>query len=70
MFTSSKIDYQTHFARDFASYVPSFAGKKVLVVGCSTGKDCSYFVDFGADRVVGVDLIQDIGKDFSHPKVS
>ena len=62
-------DYQTKFAKDFASYVPNFGGTKVLVVGCAKGKDCTYFVDFGAERVIGLDMIEDIGEEFLHPKV-
>lgn len=70
MSTEQETDYHTHFANDFARYVPSFAGKEVLVVGCAEGKDCSYFVDFGADRVIGLDIIEDVGQEFQHPKVT
>lgn len=41
----------------------------VLVVGANTGKDCSFFVEFGARTVVGLDVIDDIGKDYQHPTV-
>jgi ubiquinone/menaquinone biosynthesis C-methylase UbiE len=44
-------------------------GKKCLVVGCAKGKDCTYFVKFGAKEVTGVDISDEIGKDFINPKV-
>lgn len=43
--------------------------KKVLVVGCNAGKDCSYFVTAGASRVYGLDVLENIGEDFKHKKV-
>jgi 2-polyprenyl-3-methyl-5-hydroxy-6-metoxy-1,4-benzoquinol methylase len=45
-------------------------GKKCLIVGCNRGRDCRYFVRFGAAEVHGVDIIKEIGKDYDHPKVS
>jgi len=45
-------------------------GKKCLVIGCSRGRDCRYFVRFGAIEVHGVDIIREVGKDFVHPKVT
>ena len=44
-------------------------GKKCLVIGCNTGRDCRYFVRLGAREVHGLDIIDEIGKDFPHPKV-
>jgi ubiquinone/menaquinone biosynthesis C-methylase UbiE len=44
-------------------------GKVCLVVGCARGKDCTYFVEFGATEVHGVDIVDEIGMDFNHPKV-
>jgi len=43
--------------------------KKVLVVGCNRGKDCSYFVIAGAKEVHGLDVIDDIGSEFKHENV-
>jgi SAM-dependent methyltransferase len=48
----------------------SVRGKRCLVVGCSRGKDCTYFVRFGAREVLGIDIIKEIGKDFVNPKVT
>ncbi len=44
-------------------------GKKCLVIGCATGRDCRYFVRFGAKEVHGLDIIDETGKDFPNPKV-
>jgi SAM-dependent methyltransferase len=44
-------------------------GKKCLVIGCNTGRDCGYFVRLGAKEVHGLDIIDEIGKDFPHPRV-
>ncbi len=45
-------------------------GKRCLVVGCHRGKDCMYFVRFGAREVHGVDIIEEIGKEVVNPKVT
>jgi SAM-dependent methyltransferase len=45
-------------------------GARVLVVGCAEGKDCTFFVEFGAREVHGLDVIERIGKDFPHPRVT
>lgn len=65
-----KENYHTMFANDFAKYIATFEGKKVLVVGCGKGEDCSFFIDFGADTVHGLDITDHIGCNFQHPKVS
>ncbi len=43
---------------------------RVLVVGCNTGGDCRLFVEAGVTEVVGLDVIESVGSDFSHPRVS
>lgn len=45
------------------------AGSRVLVVGAGRGKDCTYFVEFGAREVHGLDIADDLGADFQHPRV-
>jgi len=45
------------------------AGKRVLVVGCNRGRDCQPFIDFGAAEVVGLDIMSEIGVDFTHERV-
>ena len=47
-----------------------FSGTKCIVIGCNTGKDCSYFVEFGAEAVHGVDVVDNVGKDFINPRVT
>jgi SAM-dependent methyltransferase len=44
-------------------------GKRVLVAGCNRGEDCRWFVELGARRVDGVDIIDEIGAAFRHPAV-
>jgi SAM-dependent methyltransferase len=63
------LDYQTNIFNQFSSYVPTFVNKKVLVIGCGSGKDCSYFVDAGASLVNGLDIVDNIGCGFKHEKV-
>jgi hypothetical protein len=36
-------------------------GKKCLVIGCHKGRDCRYFVRFGAREVHGLDIIEQVG---------
>lgn len=67
--TSTDEDYHHYFANDFSKYVPSFVGSKVLIVGCGKGEDCRRFIEFGADLVHGLDISENIGKDFKHEKV-
>jgi SAM-dependent methyltransferase len=50
-----------------ASYVP-VRDAKVLVVGCNTGLDVRNFVELGAKEVWGVDVVEEIGRDFAHPR--
>jgi ubiquinone/menaquinone biosynthesis C-methylase UbiE len=44
--------------------------KKVLVVGCNTGKDCSYFITAGAKEIHGVDVLENTGSEYKHRKVA
>lgn len=39
------------------------------MIGCNTGRDCKYFIDFGAAKVHGVDVVEQIGLDVRHEKV-
>jgi len=40
-----------------------------LVVGCNRGRECGYFIKLGASYVDGVDIIDDIGSDYSRAGV-
>jgi SAM-dependent methyltransferase len=62
-------NYNAYSANIAASY-HSVYGRKVLVIGCNRGEDCRYFVEFGADSVVGLDVIEEIGRNFVHDVVS
>ncbi|OIO80124.1 MAG: hypothetical protein AUJ89_03670 [Candidatus Omnitrophica bacterium CG1_02_43_210] len=44
-------------------------GKRCLVVGCGRGKECGYFIRMGASEVHGIDIIDDIGSDYSYAGV-
>ncbi|MCH4548260.1 class I SAM-dependent methyltransferase [Rhizobium changzhiense] len=63
------MDYNRHNAQAAWEYLTK-RSPEVLVVGANTGKDCSYFVEFGAKSVVGLDVIDEVGSEFSHPKVT
>lgn len=47
-----------------------FTRGSVLVIGCNRGEDCAYFVDRGAARVVGVDVMDEIGRNYADPRVT
>jgi SAM-dependent methyltransferase len=63
-----KPDYNRYHANIAASYLP-ISGRDVLVVGCNRGDDCRYFVEFGSRKVVGLDVMDEIGLAFPHPVV-
>jgi ubiquinone/menaquinone biosynthesis C-methylase UbiE len=62
------MDYNKMHA-DWAMQHQSVKGKRVLVVGCNSGLDCRYFVEAGAKAVHGLDIDDDIGRDYQHPIV-
>ena len=61
------MDYNSYHA-DIANNYLNVTEKKVLVVGCNRGKDVSYFVEFGAKEVVGIDIMDEVGKEYTHEK--
>lgn len=61
-------DYNLMHVKWAASYVP-IKKSKVLVVGCNVGGDCLNFIELGAPEVWGVDVVDEVGRDFLHPKV-
>lgn len=65
----SETDYPAINAIGALSYC-DVKGKNVLVVGCNTGKDCSYFITAGARHVQGLDVLKETGRDFKHERVS
>ena len=64
------MEYLNYFANDCLKYIPHYrlATKKVLVVGCGNGQDCSPFIE--AEVVHGLDICENIGQSFIHEKVS
>jgi SAM-dependent methyltransferase len=54
---------------DYAAALVSMLDADVLVVGANTGEECRLFVDFGARRVHGIDVVDATGSGFSHPRV-
>lgn len=62
-------DYNAIHAHRSASFKHPL-WRRVLVIGCNTGLDCRYFVDLGASAVHGVDVVDEIGRDFSHSRVT
>jgi len=42
---------------------------RVLIIGCNTGLDCSYFLQAGAKEIHGVDVLDEIGRDLRHENV-
>jgi SAM-dependent methyltransferase len=62
--------YNDHHAGVAALAANGVEGKHVLVVGCNTGGDCRLFVNRGAKRVHGIDVIPDVGAEFQHRRVS
>jgi SAM-dependent methyltransferase len=61
-------DYHTTLANEAATYL-DIRGKRVLVVGCNTGGDCRQMLRLGAATVDGIDVIEETGAGFVHPKV-
>lgn len=62
------MDYNRYHA-ECANLHQPVAEKRVLVVGCNTGADCAYFVEFGAKEVHGLDVVEEVGRDFQHERV-
>lgn len=59
-------DYKRYHQAQAARW-KDFTGGKVLVIGCNRGEDCAYFVESGAARVVGVDVMDEIGRNYCDP---
>jgi SAM-dependent methyltransferase len=44
--------------------------RSVLVVGCNRGSECEYFISIGAKCVTGLDVMEEIGRNFTHPSAT
>jgi SAM-dependent methyltransferase len=64
------MEYLSHFTKDCFKYFSSskLANKNVLIVGCGNGQDCADFIE--CQVIHGLDICENIGHSFSHPKVS
>jgi SAM-dependent methyltransferase len=62
------VDYKLYHANIAASHI-NVINKRVLVVGCNRGEDCKIFIDLGAHFVTGLDVMDEIGENFAHPRV-
>ena len=55
------------------SMMPDLKGKRVLDLGCGFGEHCKLFVDYGAEKVVGIDIsnkmLEIAKKENSDPKI-
>jgi SAM-dependent methyltransferase len=62
--------YVNDFAQQCRQQFPwsEVSHRRVLVVGCGKGWDCGEFIEFG--EVHGLDCCRDLGRDFTHPKVT
>jgi SAM-dependent methyltransferase len=64
----SAMSYHEIAVREAEVYC-SIEGNRILVVGANTGEDCERFVRRRAGEVHGLDVIEQVGQNFSHPKV-
>lgn len=67
--SNSPPDYRLYHQINANKY-KDITGCRVLVVGCGLGDDCQYFAEKGASLVVGLDIHEEIGKNYQHPDVS
>ena len=44
-------------------------GKSILVVGCNWGLECNLLIQMGAKKVTGLDVLEDVGKEYPHPNI-
>jgi SAM-dependent methyltransferase len=66
--TTPEPDYPLMHARLAADHV-KIRQARCLVVGCNTGGDCRNFIRLGAAAVDGVDVVEEVGAEFPHPRV-
>ena len=61
-------DYHMILAKDLQTYT-NVTNKSILIVGCGYGLECDLLLSQGAKKVVGVDVEEDIGKDYQHKQI-
>jgi len=62
-------NYQLIFVRTSLSYLTNIHSAKCMVIGCLRGEECSYFIRFGASKVDGLDVFNEVGSAYVHPRV-
>jgi len=62
-------DHGAYHIAAASGYLGGVKGASVLVAGCNTGEECHRFIEAGAGRVTGVDVIEEVGAEFAHPNV-
>jgi SAM-dependent methyltransferase len=63
-------DYSFYAADVAAHHLQRIRGAEVMVAGCNTGGDCRLFVEMGAAAVHGIDVIEQVGSEYTHPRVT
>jgi SAM-dependent methyltransferase len=65
---ASQPDYKAYHIHTALIDFP-IQSKRVLVIGCNRGEDCVPFIAYGA-KVTGLDVMDEIGVNFTHPDVT
>ncbi|NEV77984.1 class I SAM-dependent methyltransferase [Rhodopseudomonas sp. BR0C11] len=66
---TDQIDYNKLHTSNAARLV-DIEHSSVLVVGANTGEDCREFIDLGASRVDGLDVIDEVGAAFTNERTT
>lgn len=61
---TDQVDYALYHVRAAARNCADARGKRVLVVGCNRGWEVSTFLDEGASKVWGIDVLADVGAEY------
>lgn len=64
------LDFNKLAANAAIQFMGGVNSLSVLVVGCNSGEDCKYFVEAGAAEVVGLDVSDNVGSNYSNPHTS
>jgi len=59
---------KAYLGRMFRS-IPKPKGKEVLEIGCSDGLACDLLTNEEPERIVGIDILENVGCNYPHPKI-
>lgn len=62
-------NYNLYHASIAATHM-DIPGRTGLIVGCNRGEDCRPFIEFGAEKLVGLDVMDEIGVNFINDRVT